>query len=140
MSARKVFISGPIQGMERDQSYRDRIAGILLDHGYEPIDSWKREKVVYSTTGKEWWKNVPPTGLIWRDLEDIDRCDMLVAYLPKLSAGTCMELFYAKTRGKTTVVICKLENPSPWIIAHSDILLKSMNEFNDFLKKKRAEK
>jgi nucleoside 2-deoxyribosyltransferase len=139
MSKLEVFISGPIQGMELEQSYRERIGGILLDHGYEPIDPWQREEVAYSTTGKEWWKNVPATDFIRRDLEDIDRCHMLVAYLPKLSAGTCMELFYAKTRGKITVVICQLSNPSPWIIAHSDIFLRTIAEFRDFLKNKRPQ-
>jgi len=57
LNKRKVFISGPIQGMERDQSYRERIGKILLDHGYEPIDLWQREKVIYSVVGKEWRKN-----------------------------------------------------------------------------------
>jgi len=76
---------------------------------------------------------VPPTDFIRRDLEDIDQCDLLIAYLPRLSAGTCMELFYAKRRGKKTVVICRMENPSPWIVAHSDVLLKTVEDFKDWL-------
>ena len=73
----RVFISGPIQGMECRQSYRDRIKRILLRHGYEPVDPWEREKVLYSMTGEEWWRNVPPPDFIRRDLEDIDRCCLL---------------------------------------------------------------
>lgn len=133
-----VFISGPIQGMEHDQSYRDRLRAILQAHGYEPVDPWQREKVVYSPTGRDWWRNVPPQDFIGRDLEDIDRCEMLVAYLPRLSAGSCMELFYAKRRGKRTVVICGLEDPSPWIVHHSDVFLRSMEEFEGFLRGEAA--
>ena len=135
MGRRRVFISGPIQGMEHDQSYRDRLRDLLTEKGFEPVDPWLREKVVYSTTGEKWWRNVPSSSFIRRDLEDIESCEIFVAYLPMLSAGSCMELFYAKRRGKTTVVICKLKNPSPWIVAHSDVMLTTFKEFEGFLEK-----
>jgi len=77
---------------------------------------------------------VPPADFIKRDLEDIEKCDVLIAYLPKLSAGTCMELFYAKMKGKQTICICKLKNPSPWITAHSDILINKIGELEKALK------
>ncbi|MEM1536375.1 MAG: hypothetical protein QXT10_02900 [Candidatus Bathyarchaeia archaeon] len=70
-----------------------------------------------------------------RDLEDIEKCDVLIAYMPRLSAGTCMELFYAKLKGKRTICICQLENPSPWIIAHSDITIKRIKELEEALNK-----
>ena len=130
----KVFISGPIQGMEDKQDYRDRLRKILLAYGFEPIDPWLREKVMYSWKGERWWRDVSSKGFIERDLADIEKCDILVAYLPVLSAGTCMELFYAKRLGKKTIVICEIENPSPWIIFHSDITFKTLNEFEKFLK------
>ena len=132
---RSVFISGPIQGMELDQSYRDRIREILLHHGYEPIDPWEREKVLYSWSGDEWWRKVPPPDFIRRDLEDIERCDILVAYLPRLSAGTCMELFYAKMKGKKVITICEIKDPSPWIVAHSDVMLRRIEDLNDLLRR-----
>jgi len=96
---KKVFLSGPIQGMEDNQSYRDVIRGVCLRCGYEPIDPWLREKVIYKGADPDWWRNIPK-DFIKRDLEDIEKCDLLVAYLPRLSAGTCMELFYAKLRAK----------------------------------------
>ncbi len=132
--AKKVFISGPIQGVEDRQSYRDRIRALLTRYGYEPIDPWQREKILYRGPPENWWSRVPPRDFIRRDLEDIDRCNTLVAYLPKLSAGTCMELFYAKLKGKRTVTICRLKNPSPWIIEHSDIIVKNFREFEKILR------
>jgi len=131
---KKVFISGPIQNMETEQSYRDVIRQICIRCGYEPVDPWQREKVMYKGTENNWWMEVPATDFIKRDLEDIEKCDILIAYLPSLSAGTCMELFYAKIKGKKTICICQIENPSPWIITHSDIILKRIEDLESILK------
>lgn len=119
--------------MENNQSYRGVLREMLESHGFKVVDPWERERVVYEAEGSEWWSKVPVEGFIKRDLRDIDRCDMLVAYLPKLSAGTCMELFYAKMKHKDTVVICEIRNPSPWIVAHADHLFTSIKEFKKFL-------
>jgi len=121
--------------MEKRQGYRDKLRRLLSRHGYEPLDPWQREKILYrGPTQEGWWENVPPEGFIKRDLEDIDKSDLLIAYLPKLSAGTCMELFYAKMKGKKTITICKIKNPSPWIVAHSDFVVKDMRELEELLK------
>jgi len=132
---KRVFLSGPIQGMETRQDYRDRLRRLLLRYGYEPVDPWQRERVLYRGEAEEWWRNVSSKGFIQRDLEDIEKCDILVAYLPRVSAGTCMELFYARSRGKKTVTICRIKNPSPWIIAYSDIILKNIKEFDELLRR-----
>ena len=132
---RKAFISGPIQGMEKEQSYRHVIREICIRCGYEPLDPWQREKVIYKGTKPDWWMKVPATDFTKRDLEDIEKCDILIAYLPRLSAGTCMELFYAKLKGKKTICICQIENPNPWIMFHSDIILKSIEELGDVFKR-----
>jgi len=132
--AGKVFISGPIQGMETRQSYRTAIKQICARCGFETIDPWEREKVLYRGTEPEWWNKVPVASFIRRDLEDIEKCDLPVAYLPKLSAGTCMELFYARTKGKRTICICIIESPSPWITFHSDVIIKSTEELEPILK------
>jgi nucleoside 2-deoxyribosyltransferase len=131
---KKVFISGPIQNVETKQAYRDVISEICIRCGYEPVDPWKREKILYRTTEPNWWSKVPPADFIKRDLEDIEKCDVLVAYFPRLSAGTCMELFYAKLKGKKTICICQIENPSPWIIAHSDMIIKKIEELEHALR------
>jgi len=127
---KKVFISGPIQGMESDQSYREAIRSICLRCGFEPVDPWLRERIIYRKGKTE----VSSFDFIRRDLEDIERCDILVAYMPRLSAGTCMELFYAKLKGKKTITICKIKDPSPWIIAHSDIIISDIRDLEKHLK------
>jgi nucleoside 2-deoxyribosyltransferase len=132
----KVFISGPIQGVEINQAYRDAIRQICSRSGFETVDPWEREKIIYRGSEQGWWDRVPAADFIRRDLADIEKCDVLVAYFPRISAGTCMELFYAKLNGKKTICICKIQNPSPWIIAHSDVILTSIEELEDALKRK----
>ncbi|MGB9842285.1 MAG: hypothetical protein ACPLKZ_06130, partial [Candidatus Bathyarchaeales archaeon] len=91
-------------------------------------------KVLYKGDEKCWWDNVPAYGFIQRDLEDIDRSDVIIVYLPKLSAGACMELFYAKRKGKQVIVVSEMESLSPWIKFHSDDIVKSFSELENALK------
>jgi nucleoside 2-deoxyribosyltransferase len=128
-----VFVSGPIQGMENNQTYREVITQLCVQLGYEVIDPWLREKIIYRRKEPCWWNKVPPTDFVERDLRDIEKCDILIAYLPKLSAGTCMELFQAKRKGKEVIVVSEMECVSPWIVVHSDIILRSIEELKGVL-------
>jgi nucleoside 2-deoxyribosyltransferase len=132
---KKAFISGPILGMENKQGYRENITKICVKLGFDVIDPWRREKSLYKGDEQWWWPNVPASGFVQRDLEDAERCDVMIVYLPKLSAGACMELFYAKRKGKKVIVVSEMECLSPWIIIHSDAIVKSFNELEDALKK-----
>ena len=132
---KKAFISGPILGMEIRQGYRKTITKICEKLGFEVIDPWHREKSLYKGDEQWWWPNVPASGFVQRDLEDAECCDIMIVYLPKLSAGACMELFYAKRKGKTIIVVSEMESLSPWIEIHSDVIVKSFIELEDVLKK-----
>jgi len=132
---KKVFISGPILGMENNQGYRKEISDVCVKIGFDVIDPWNREKVLYKGNEDCWWNKVSTFDFIQRDLDDADNCDIMVVYLPQLSAGACMELFYAKRKSKKIIVVSEMECLSPWIIAHSDIILKSFNQLEDAMKK-----
>ena len=121
--------------METNQGYRKNIAEICEKSGFDVIDPWHREKSLYKGDEKWWWPNVPASGFVQRDLEDAERCDIMIVYLPKLSAGACMELFYAKRKGKKIIVVSEMESLSPWIKIHSDAILKDLNDLEDTLKK-----
>jgi len=114
--------------MENEQGYREVIAKTCVQLGFEVIDPWLREKIIYNRQEPCWWEKVPAEGFVQRDLDDADRCDIMVVYLPRLSAGACMELFYAKRRGKKTILVSDLPCLSPWIMVHSDIRVKSLEE------------
>ena len=131
---KKAFISGPIQGMETEQGYREVISKICAQLGYEVIDPWLREKVIYRKDEPCWWKKVPVSDFVKRDLEDAERCDVMIVYLPRLSAGACMELFYAKRKGKKVIVVSEMDCLSPWIVVHSDVVVKRFEELEDALK------
>jgi hypothetical protein len=132
---KKAFISGPIQGMELEQSYRETITAICRRLGYEVIDPWLREKVIYNREEPCWWNKVPASGFVQRDLDDADRCDVMIVYLPRISAGACMEQFYAFRKSKKVVVVSDLPCLSPWIVVHSDVILKSFDDLEEALKR-----
>jgi hypothetical protein len=133
--SKKVFISGPILGVEKHQQYRKTITDVCHKLGFDVIDPWKRERVLYNGTEECWWGKVPTFDFVQRDLDDAVRCDIMVVYLPILSAGACMEMFYAKRNGKKIVVVSEQKCLSPWIVFHSDIIIKSFSDLNDTLTK-----
>jgi nucleoside 2-deoxyribosyltransferase len=130
-----VFISGPIIGMEKQQDYRKTITDIATKLGFEIIDPWKRERVIFNGTEECWWDKVPVFDFVQRDLDDADRCNIMVVYLPILSAGACMEMFYAKRKGKKVVVVSEIKCLSPWIVFHSDRIIKNFSELEETLKR-----
>ncbi len=131
---KQVFISGPILGMEDNQDYyRNTITAISQKLGLEVIDPWKREKCLYKGEDECWWSTYKKYDFVERDLDDADRCDIMVVYLPKLSAGACMEMFYAKRKGKTVIVVSDIGHLSPWIKYHSDAIIKSFDELEETL-------
>ena len=130
---KQVFISGPIIGMEKQQDYRKTVTDIASKLGFEIIDPWKRERVIYNGTEECWWDKVPVFDFVQRDLDDADRCDIMVVYLPILSAGACMEMFYAKRKGKKVVVVSEIKCLSPWIVFHSDSIIKNFSELEETL-------
>ncbi|MDT8782803.1 MAG: hypothetical protein IAX22_09220 [Candidatus Bathyarchaeota archaeon] len=132
---KKVFISGPIIGREKQQDYRRIITGIAAKLDLEVIDPWKRERVLFNGTEECWWDKVPTFDFVQRDLDDADRCDVMVVYLPILSAGACMEMFYARRKGKKIIVVSDIERLSPWIIYHSDMVIKSFSQLEEAIKK-----
>jgi Nucleoside 2-deoxyribosyltransferase like len=131
---KKVFISGPILGMETQQGYRKTITDICTHLGFAVIDPWKREKVLYKGDEACWWTKCVPMEFVQRDLDDADRCDIMVVYMPKVSAGACMEMFYAKRNGKKIIVISELPCLSPWIVVHSDAIVKRFGELENTLR------
>ncbi len=131
---KKVFISGPIIGMEKQQDYRKAITAVCAKLGFDVIDPWKRERVLYSGTEECWWDKVPTFDFVQRDLDDADLCDVMVVYFPILSAGACMEMFYAKRKGKKVIVVSEMKCLSPWIVFHSDAIIKSFNQLEETLK------
>ncbi len=131
---KKVFLSGPILGMEKQQEYRKTITEICEKVGIKVINPWLREKKLYKGDEKCWWKETSASEFVKRDLNDAKRCDIMVVFMPILSAGACMELFYAKSKGKKVIVLSNIERLSPWIIYHSDAIVRNKEELENKLR------
>jgi len=58
---KKIFILGPIQGVETEQSYRDAIRETCIRNDYGVVDPWQREKILYNSTELGWWNRVSAT-------------------------------------------------------------------------------
>jgi len=66
--------------------------------------------------------------LVKRDKFDILRSDIVLAYCPRPSWGTAMEIIHAYKNDKWVVVVCDDPEPSPWLLAHSDVLVGTFEE------------
>ncbi len=125
----RAYIAGPIQGLEEKQEYREVLAGLLQEYGFKPVDPWLREQAYYrgpaSGTGEAY-------KLVRRDLLDLQYCELMVAYMPELSAGVAMEIYYAKSKGKKVYLISPIGDLSPWLLAHVDKVFKTIRELEEF--------
>jgi glycerophosphoryl diester phosphodiesterase len=126
----RAYIAGPIQGLEEKQEYREVLAGLLQEYGFKPVDPWLREQAYYrepaANTGEAY-------KLVRRDLLDLQYCELMVAYMPRLSAGVAMEIYYAKSKGKKVYLISSMGDLSPWLLAHVDKVFKTIRELEEFL-------
>lgn len=130
----RVYIAGPIQGLEEKQKYREVLAGLLEEYGFKPLDPWLREQAYYRSLTADVSEAYK---LVRRDLLDLQYCELLVAYMPRLSAGVAMEIYYAKSKGKKVYLISPMEDVSPWLLAHTDRVFKNVGELEEFLKRKQ---
>lgn len=71
------------------------------------------------------------------DKRDIDKADVILANVFKHSAGTSMELIYAKERGKIVVTVVPRDKPlSAWVAYHSTVVCYSIDEAIEWISKK----
>ena len=110
-----VFVGGIMQGSKRemgihDQDYRNQIAAIVLDRhpDVEIVDPLKLhpDSVTYTR------ERAVETFLL--SLDRAARADVLVAYLPRASMGTALEMWRAYEAGKPVFVISPMH--SNWML------------------------
>jgi hypothetical protein len=62
------------------------------------------------------------------DKIDIINSDIILVNAIRPSWGTGMECLYAHQHGKTIIIVCPSDKPSPWLVGHSDFVCKSFDE------------
>lgn len=107
-----VYLAGPINGTTDAEMHNWRNDLIKRLPNTRFIDPTTRD---YRGTEDQ---NI--AAIVEHDKDDIDRCELVVAYCPKPSVGTSMEILYAWQQGQRVIVWAPPGAPvSPWLRYHS---------------------
>lgn len=118
----KVYLAGPINGAtdEEANGWRTRAKALLPDV-LDPMDRDYR--------GKE---DESVKDIVEGDKRDIDASDAAIAYCPKPSVGTSMEVLYCwKPYGqsKPCIVVVPPGSPcSPWLRYHATAVVETIED------------
>ena len=73
-------------------------------------------------------------AIVKKDLQNIEDCDILIAYIEEPSFGTSMEIFFSsKVLGRKIYIITECE--SPWLEVHG-IIVKNIEQLLEVLELK----
>lgn len=74
-------------------------------------------------------------AIVEGDMQDVRDTDIFLAYTPKPSVGTSMEIFYASfVLGKQVLVVHEGDKPSPWLVKFSTKISRSWEEAIEWLR------
>lgn len=69
-----------------------------------------------------------PAEIVCGDKLDIEISDIVLVNANKPSWGTGMELFMAHGLGKFIITVCDNAKPSPWLVYHSNAIVRTFAE------------
>ncbi len=121
---KKVFLSGPIRGISREESlkWREECAKILSNNFI----------VCHALRGREEKETLPdPRLAIVRDKTDIDSSDIVLVNDTNRDAsmiGTAMEVIYAHTKGKVVVIFGTEHEKDYWLNYHSHVRVPALED------------
>lgn len=114
-----VYLAGPINGCtdEEAHGWRDGFMASLPDLKF-------LDPMVRDYRGRE---DESVNEIVESDIEDINECDVFLAYCWQISWGTGMEVFYAYRTGKRVIlVVPEGERISPWLRYHSHDIVPTL--------------
>jgi hypothetical protein len=144
---RKLYLCGPINGCSDAEatSWREKTKDVLAGL-FQFVDPMRRDY-----RGRELEPGIAHE-IVVGDKRDYRRCHIVLAFCPKPSVGSSMEIFDAFTgrfcwfkpwtwlRCRTRVVVIHPEDkPSPWLIEHSDRIFIDFNDALAYLQKYTTE-
>jgi nucleoside 2-deoxyribosyltransferase len=118
-----VYLAGPINGCSDAEAFdwRDDMTARLKGHGHTVISPMVRDY-----RGRE---NENVKEIVEGDKEDIHRADAVIAYCPRPSVGTSMEVYMAWSLLKFVIVYAPADaSISPWLRYHSHAVLHDPND------------
>jgi nucleoside 2-deoxyribosyltransferase len=128
----KIYLSGPIDygnplHWENTHVWRNRAEREL---GAENCLNPTRRVYTNDLTDEE------VTKLVTDDLDEIERSDILLANIWKISPGTMMELFFARNiLGIPVIVVCPLALRKAWIRYCANYIFDTLDKALAFIKK-----
>ncbi len=120
---KKVFLSGPIRGIPRENAlhWRNEAVNLLADFD-----------VFHALRGREVNETMPdPRLAIIRDKIDIDNADILLmndTFSDASMIGTSMEIIYAHERNKIVVVFGNSHEKDYWLNYHCHVRVSTLEE------------
>lgn len=115
----KVYLCGPINGCtdEEAKDWREA-AKTRLPYTLDPMIRDYRGKEAESYR-----------EIVELDKRDVETADVVLVNYDKPSVGTSMEVFFAWTKGKPVIVVCRREAViSPWLRYHSTKIVHSFED------------
>jgi hypothetical protein len=105
----------------------------LRNKGFDTVDHIMNKGMDYSEI--EDFRNNKDLSyqIVSRDLEFIDKTDVLVVLANKPSYGTGIEMYKAKNSGKRVILFAKSPVPTPWPVNFSDDIVASEQELIESL-------
>ena len=127
---KKVFLSGPIRGLDRKDALGWRIsASEQLEGSFITM---------HALRGRESKETLPDKRIaVQRDKNDINMCDVLLVndeFAGASMIGTSMEVLYAHQLNKLVILFGEAHAQDYWLNYHSHARFNSLNEACMFLK------
>lgn len=144
-----IYLAGPISFAEDLQDYRKSLTEGLcrICSKFKIHDPWLREQTdireinhTSELAGIEEAKAIAEE-VITRDLEEISKCDITLAYFFRIGVGTSMEIFWAsRILGKPVIVIYTpteegVEGIPLWLYGHANLIFRSKRGLYNWLRK-----
>ena len=128
---KKIFLSGPMRGVSREESLGWRKEAIkLLEKDFD---------VVHALRGREEKETfTDPRAAVIRDISDIKSSDIILVNdtIENCSMiGTSMEVFFAFQQNKPVIVFGDAHNKDYWLNYHLHLRTSSLNEACEILNK-----
>jgi nucleoside 2-deoxyribosyltransferase len=121
---KKIFLSGPIRGLTREESltWRNNATNLLSE----------KFEVIHALRGREEKETfTDPRAAVIRDLDDVKKSDLILVNdtLDNCSMiGTSMEVFYAFEQKKPVIIFGDAHSKDYFLNYHSHLRVKTLEE------------
>ena len=124
-----------------NKTYKIYLAGTIYNDS--PHSEWKSELLKYCDPEKYRFYDPEPAyencyehSYVVRDKAWISDSDALVSYIHRISAGTCMEIFYAYQFQTKHVILIDPDdmlNKNMWLSYHSHKIVRTVKECSEHI-------